>query len=125
MTKEMYRAWDNERERMVYQLDGATAWKITSYGVFALDPHLEQDRFILLDNNRFELMQYTGRDDKSRMRIYEGDIIESIDFSPSEVIYDSKNAQFVACDINFQDSSYENNDWLVIGNIYQDKNLLN
>ena len=72
-----------------------------------------------------ELMQYTGLLDKNGKEIYEGDIIESQYFLPSEVMF--VNGCFLACDISFPDAEsgdYEDIEWKVIGNIYENPNLL-
>ena len=68
------------------------------------------------------IMQYTGLKDKNGKEIYEGDILNSVGFYLSEVKYDDNYAQFVATDINFLDS--EEQEWEVIGNIYENPELL-
>ena len=69
-------------------------------------------------------MQYTGLKDKNGKEIYEGDIIKSQEFYPSVVKYDDDYAQFEAGGVNFLDASNHTLEWEVIGNIYENPDLL-
>jgi len=71
-----------------------------------------------------ELMQFTGLRDKNDKEIYEGYICKSQYFLPGEVIF--KNGSFLFCDITQSDveSVYPDNEWEVIGNKFENPELL-
>ena len=116
-----FRAWDKEQKCMVARCFG---WLRN-----VLDIGTEKDR-IILAQTEFELMQFTGLHDKNGKEIYESDILKDKDnigivfwndlramFGIDPSITDKPSAKFIA---PFDDWS----DWEVIGNIYENKELL-
>ncbi len=79
------------------------------------------------------LMEYTGMKDKNGKEIYEGDIVKLfIDGDPYlyEIIWEEEHQRFglVEADGTIEHDSWaytSNNDFEVIGNIYENPNLLN
>jgi len=72
-----------------------------------------------------ELMQYTGLKDKNGKEIYEGDIVKSHHFLPSEIVF--TEGIFLAEDTPLLYdtlSVYPDNKWEVIGNIYENPELI-
>ena len=75
--------------------------------------------------DRFILMQYTGLKDKNGVEIYEGDILIApyMNGKPCKVIYSEGLAKFTM-DGRFNFTIIDKN-LEVIGNIYENKELLN
>ena len=116
-----FRAWinlkKNDHDFMVYQGQ----------------PDLETlQSFMFHWGDSKNLMQYTGIKDKNGKEIYEGDILEMNDrkASRSQVKYDDKKwARFLAYDreaVSVYMPFVENavNQWVVIGNIYENPELI-
>ena len=118
MSREIkFRAWDKENEKMM---------KVSSL-------HLENKEISVKENGTFhlfrmqDLMQYTGLKDKNGKEIYEGDIV---------VLNNIENDNM--CIVRYEHSSYRLEGWSlredlsnvedrfleVVGNIYENKNLL-
>ena len=80
----------------------------------------------------YKLLLYTGLKDRNGVEIYEGDIVEYKDYSEYvyKVIFDEKECRFFAIGITKTQSENNlgykiNNRLKVIGNIYENKELLN
>lgn len=121
-----FRAWlKNEK----FMLNNITSIRLDTKCIYYDDNQLfsyERKEF-----DEIELMQYTGLKDTNGVKIFEGDIVENIYFnSKYELFWDEENCCFRMRNI---DDDY---DYLVlnireagmievIGNIYEDKELLN
>ena len=123
MRKIKFRAWDKENEKMM---------KVLSL-------HLENKEISVKENGTFhlfrmqDLMQYTGVKDKNGKEIYEGDIVLiKLDETSTwhKTVVGFKKGAFIASLIDGEDYIYifnrgfDNNDFEVIGNIYENKKLL-
>ena len=122
-----FRAWDNNEEWMVDDMLLSFDGEILTDDVQPHDtPYKEIE---LADEGRYELMQYTGMKDVKGVEIYEGDIL----FHPLQgrrrvyYPYSERVASYGLLDIDsgfgstLQDSHAV---WEVIGNIYENKDLL-
>ena len=119
-----FRAWDEDTNIMREVIDLFTKGQIVSYA----DPNSNR-RLGLLDN--FNLMQYTGLHDKNGKEIYEGDIVQDVvTHAKYKIIY--KVCCFVLVHTKIGDSIHHNLyfseqsmiDWEVIGNIYENSDLI-
>ena len=121
-----FRAWDNDFGSMIYEfIEGYIV--SMDYGELKIGSH---------DGNKdyFELpvMQFTGLKDKNGKEIYEGDIIRPdngkytyqikyvhAQFTTSVIEYDLRNTSYYLYTFLYH------NKCEIIGNIYQNKELLN
>lgn len=112
-----FRAWDKERERMWYSntpfsLDN-TSWFFT-----AEKRRMESANY--LPTNTL-LMQFIGLQDKNGKKIYEGDLVKFED-RISEVYFEF--GCFRTNDEIYKFDTLWNENCEVIGNVYQNKELL-
>lgn len=135
-----FRGWDREYEKMTYFDDEDYEYKPPL--VFRLDQVFKKDSnyddyedFEYNDiTDSVELMQYTGLHDKNGKEIYEGDIVfikgdtEVLDIK-GKVEYSDTFAQFIITNTgNIIDEAEPLGDYEdieVIGNVFENKELLN
>lgn len=123
MRKLKFRAWDKEKNIMVYEDTYVCDMTITFGGrVFCHDSY-----YGIRDSN-FDLMQYTGLKDKQGKEIYEGDIVKHSIYQagPFKVIYTPDNTGY---DLTNGITSMHlgrlcEPDLEVIGNIYENPELI-
>lgn len=107
-----FRAWDKEEQEMIYGIE-ATPLHFYEY----------------LEMENFMVMQYTGLKDKNDKEIYEGDIVKQWD-GIKQIIFEDFMWAAVEKLGEVVNSSCEemlpfiSNDCEVIGNIYENKELL-
>ena len=124
MREYKFRAYDLQRRRMRYDITGFEFFNNGEMsGVF-----IGGD---LYDEKEIAIMQYTGLHDKNGKEIYEGDILQ-IDVDKAWVMWNDKYGYFQLVPIGdyYFDSdvigqALEYTKPEVIGNIYENKELLN
>ena len=121
-----FRAYHKERKEIfeIASIDFEEKKAALSNGIIKL---------LNVDFKQFELLQYTGLKDENGKEIYEGDIV-LIKLDETSTWYKTvikfKEGVFIASLIDGEDYIYifnrgfDNNDFEVIGNIYENKNLL-
>ena len=118
-----FRAWDKENKKMVYK----NPWLWIDYA--GLVSELKENKYVARFGI-FDIMQYTGLDDKKGKEIYEGDIVEYKMPSPlyQNETFITEKSTVIFSDINcrFQTDKGANltPGHIVIGNIYENPELL-
>lgn len=129
-----FRAYDKEDERMTYFDDENYLYHcpviLRLEQVFKKDSNYDDyEDFEYKDaTDKVELMQYTGLHDKNGKEIYEGDIvkIKYRDENIGKVIYEHNGFSIDVTNMNknYGRVSFVNNFMEVIGNIYDNPELL-
>ena len=124
-----FRVWNTETNKMITN--------VKEMGVFALQSIYSIDEFLVIPTNeKYPLMQYTGLKDKNEVEIYEGDICRCWGGSEFNGYYEYNKIY----EVKWQGSGFEmmiddcGYGWNyssgfeyieIIGNIYENKELLN
>lgn len=126
-----FRAWLKEDKKMVNVETMDFADKSMQYLEKSEIVNAYLLRRVIFDD--IELMQYTGLKDKNGAEIYDGDIV-LVELSGTSTWYKTvvkiKEGAFIASLIDGEDYIYifnpgfDSNDFEVIGNIYENKKLL-
>lgn len=110
-----FRAWDIVRKRMLYNED---LWDIPYNEIFIHTP----------DQRALEVMQYTGLIDRNGKEIYEGDILDYGTYGKFEVVW--HRGSFKIRKLGFKNGNLHYlgdcyfDELMVVGNIYEDPELL-
>lgn len=109
-----FRFWNREMKQMQYPFES---------GYFELKPEgLKLDEklfYIKTYEDRCDVMQFTGLLDKQGVEIYEGDIIDNM-----TVVYEAPTFWLAKDENSLHELSYKDGIHKVIGNIYENPNLL-
>ncbi len=128
MNKNKYRAWNKNSKQMIVHEQEFIPLKVTSIGVLRLCPLNVNNRWELLPEDWFDLMQYTGLKDKNDVEIYEGDIKDLTGTREHliVVVWNPETCAFCAKSKDGELSShlYGGDMSEVIGNIYENPELL-
>lgn len=74
---EKYRAWDKVDKRYIVDEQEFIPVIVTNKGVFRLDATIKENRWILIEPERFVIESCSGRTDYNMKEIYKGDILDS------------------------------------------------
>ena len=124
-----FKVWCKENEEFI-QFNKMGFWEDGSlWYVQGVDENEEETDPPYFENqNDWELMQYTGLKDKNGVEIYEGDIYRYKYLTGSGVEYRNSVVEWetvgVAYEGVFHGYEFDNYEIEVIGNIYEDKKLL-
>lgn len=107
--------FSNDNEELLLNIDGSSLWghKIHYY-----------DGTDLLEIDDFEIMQYTGHKDSEGKEIYEGDILQSEHYFKYQVVFKGDCWRCEPLKNNRLKNRFIGNDLKVIGNIYENPELL-
>lgn len=115
-----FRIWDKKEKTMFLspiEIEHLGSW---------FDAHLPG---AIADTGNKIVMQYTGLKDKNGTEIYEGDIVEFLDWKPKEVVWGNKidKALSGCCGYMLDGTMHflgENETYLIIGNIHDNPELV-
>ncbi len=116
-----YRAFDKDKNHMVYEFDGKPILDGTrEYRLVWAEGRLQLSHFegYLYDPKHYVLMQSTDLKDKNGVEIYEGDILKMNYMGVKAAVVKWLAGHFVACGI-LGAGDYDGSDCEVIGNIHE------
>ena len=122
-----FRVWDKENKKFLHDL----SFDISYSGSLILSCGIEGKKYINPnDNNRYILIQCTGLKDKNGKLIYEGDLVKDITLNRIFEVGYKKCAFYLENEEHigyFHElaTAYSEKRLEVIGNIYENKELLN
>lgn len=132
MSREIkFRIYDTDEKEMFYQEDIDYIDFFT--GIVFIREDDGYDYLLDYKSDDGKLMQYTGLKDKNGKEIYEGDILGRHEYWPIRIEYDKgcfmvrdlDKVRYNNLILNVPICNFESiNDWKVIGNIYENPELL-
>jgi hypothetical protein len=117
-----FRAWDKQDKRMIVDQQDFIPLLVTNKGVFRLNPHHQEPLWVLVEGDRFEIMQHLGMCDRTHKDLYMGDVIKSECYETigkKYVIDDMASFNYLAVDLALHMDDFE-----IIGNIHENPELL-
>lgn len=125
-----FRAWDKEKDRMIYPSTLGVCFELDDDGINIVDVDVDYPIDHIFPRIDSELMQSTGLKDINVVDVYEGDIVKCSRGCPHEVIWlEEYGGTFIGGMPAWYLSGLNNGySWTgeeeVIGNIYENTELL-
>ena len=118
-----FRAWDNEYKYMNYKVLVGNVWdtdiNYTAHAMWIEPKYVSYKKEAgwchFDEHSNIKLMQYTGLKDKNGIEIYEGDIVYLSEKGLTEIAFPF---------IELYQACYENDIGNIVGNIYENPELL-
>lgn len=123
-----FRAWDIEKQVMMPLkfMDWSDWWVScdSTYGQAEPWEFGERNSFNNDRTDRHILMPYTGLQDENGKEIYEGDVVEAEGMFPSTVVFENGTFRFDGGSPSIVDDWGYYSNFVVIGNIYENPELV-